>query len=273
VTIAGTDLTSGTLYRTTDGGITWNSTAIPFGEASLYFTDASDGWALVSLGAAMSHEAVAVFRTADGGTTWKQVFTNDPTVTGSSDSLPFVGDKNGIVALDGMHAWVTGAQPSSDFIYIYASLDGGASWSQPAIDMPAGYAGAMTNAFLPRFFGGTNGILPVGMYSNTPGMVFYLSKDGGLTWKPSTPVVLNGNYSIASAVDFYVWDGGPVLSFSHNAGSTWSTVAPNLNLKDNLVSFQFINATTGWAVAGDASNHYSLYKTKDGGTTWLTIIP
>jgi photosystem II stability/assembly factor-like uncharacterized protein len=273
VTIAGADLNSGTLYRSIDGGITWNSTTIPFSGASLYFTDASDGWALVGLGSGMSHEAVAIFRTSDGGITWNQVFINDPTVPGSSDSLPFVGDKNGIVALDGNHAWVTGAQPSSDFIYIYVSQDGGSSWSQPAIDMPAGYAGAMTNAFLPHFFGSTNGILPVGMYSNAPGTVFYLSKDGGLTWTPTTPVVLNGNYSIASAVDFFVWDGGPALSISHDAGSTWSTEAPNINLKDTLMSFQFVNATTGWAVTGDASNHNSLYKTTDGGTTWLTIIP
>ena len=273
VTIAGADLNSGTLYRTIDGGITWISKSIPFGGASLSFTNSSDGWALVGLGAGMSHEAIAIFRTSDGGTEWNQVFINDPTVTGSSDSLPVVGDKNGIVALDGSHAWVTGSQPSSDFIYFYASKDSGATWSLSTIDMPGGYAGAMTNAFLPRFFGSTNGILPVGIYSNTPGMVFYLSKDGGLTWKPSMPVVLNGDYSIASAMDLFVWDGGSALSISHDAGSTWSISAPNINFKDSLLSFQFVNATTGWAVTSDASNHYSLYKSTDGGSTWLAIIP
>ena len=273
VTISGTSLTTGTLYHTTDGGHTWSSTTIPFGEASLQFVDTTDGWAMVGLGAGMSHEAVAVFRTDDSGKTWNQVFIDDPTVSGSSDSLPLVGDKNGIVALDGNRGWVTGAQPSSDFIYVYISKDGGSSWTQQNIAMPSGFAGAMTNAFLPRFFGSSTGVLPVGLYLDTPATVFYLSSDGGLTWKPSTPVALNGKYSIASKVDFFAWDGGPVLSVSHDAGTSWSTVAPNINIKDTLMAFQFVNASTGWAVTGDVSNHYALYKTIDGGATWLPLIP
>ncbi|HEY5158952.1 MAG TPA: YCF48-related protein, partial [Anaerolineales bacterium] len=150
VTISGTSLTTGTLYHTTDGGHTWSSTTIPFGGASLLFVDPTDGWALVGLGAGMSHEAVAVFRTGDSGNTWNQVFIDDPTVSGSSDSLPLVGDKNGIIALDRNRGWVTGEQPSSDFIYVYLSQDGGSSWTQQNIAMPSGYSGAMTNAFLPR---------------------------------------------------------------------------------------------------------------------------
>jgi len=273
VAISGTSPTTGTLYHTTDGGSTWSTSSIPFSGASFQFVDTSDGWALVGLGGAMSHEAVAIFRTNDGGNSWNQVFIDDPTVSGSSDSLPFVGDKNGIVAIDGNQGWVTGAQPSSDFIYVYISQDGGTTWTQQTINMPAGYAGAMTNAFLPRFFSSTNGVLPMGLYSNTPGTVFYVTSDGGLTWTPSTPVVLNGKYSIASRVDFLVWDGGPALFVSHDAGTTWSTGAPNININDTLVSFQFVNATTGWAVTGDASNHYALYKTTDGGTTWSPLIP
>jgi photosystem II stability/assembly factor-like uncharacterized protein len=273
VILSGTSLTTGTLYHTTDGGRIWSSTATPFGEASLQFIDPTDGWALVGLGAGMSHEAVAVFRTSDSGKTWNQVFIDDPTVSGSSDSLPLVGDKNGIVALDGNRGWVTGAQPSSDFIYVYLSQDGGSSWTQQNLAMPSGYAGAMTNAFLPRFFGVSTGILPVGLSLDTPGTVFYLSSDGGLTWKPSTPVAHNGKYSIASKVDFFLWDGGPVLSISHDAGTTWSTVAPNINIMDTLMSFQFIDASTGWALTGDTSNHTALYKTLDGGSTWLPLIP
>ena len=273
VTTSGATTTTGTLHHTIDGGHTWSSIAIPFGGASLQFLDASDGWALVGLGAGMSHEAVAVFRTHDGGTTWNQVFIDDPMVSGSTDTLPLVGDKNGIVALDGNRGWVTGEQPSSDFIYVYISQDGGATWVQQTINMPAGYSGAMTNAFLPRFFNSTNGVLPVGLYFETPGTVFYLSNDGGLTWNPSTPVVLNGSYSIASQVDFFLWDGGPALYVSHDSGSTWSTVKPNININDTLLSFQFVNATTGWAVTSDINNHYSLYKTTDGGATWLSSIP
>ncbi len=270
--IPASDPTTGTLYHTNDGGLTWSSGSSPFGGGSFQFSDAANGWALVGLGAGMSHESVAVFRTTNGGSSWNQVFTNDPNVPGSTDTLPFVGDKNGIVALDQKRAVVTGSQPSSDFIYFYISQDGGATWSQPAFTMPAGYAGAMTNAFLPRFFG-NNGILPVGLYADTPGTVFYLSADGGLTWTPSRPVALNGKYSITFQTDLFVWDGGPSLFVSHDAGSTWSSITPNISIADTLMTFQFVNATTGWAVTGDASNHYSLYKTVDGGKTWSPVKP
>ena len=40
-----------------------------------------------------------------------------------------------------------------------------------------------------------------------------------------------------------------------------------------LVSFQFVDPTTGWAVTSDASSHYTLYKTTDGGATWNVLIP
>jgi photosystem II stability/assembly factor-like uncharacterized protein len=39
------------------------------------------------------------------------------------------------------------------------------------------------------------------------------------------------------------------------------------------MTFQFVNATTGWALTGDASNHHSLYKTSDGGSTWNILVP
>jgi photosystem II stability/assembly factor-like uncharacterized protein len=273
VVTAGADPTTGTLYHTVDGGRTWTSASVPFSGGFLYFTDSLTGWDLIGLGAAMSHEAVAIFRTTDGGSTWTQVFTDDPTASGSTDTLPFVGDKSGLAAASGSTAWVTGAQPSPDFVYVYISQDGGVTWAQQSFTLPAEYAGGMTGAYPPVFFGSENGVLPVGLYSNTSGTVFYRSSDGGLTWSPTIPVASMGRYSIASQSDFFVWDGGSSLYTSQDAGTTWNTITPNINISDTLASFQFINATTGWAVASDASNHYSLYKTMDGGTTWSVLIP
>ena len=96
----GADPTTGTLYHTSDGGATWTSTTVPFGGGSLMFVDPMNGWELIGLSAGMSHQAVAIFRTSDGGATWSRIFIDDPSVAGYSDSLPLVGDKNGIAALD-----------------------------------------------------------------------------------------------------------------------------------------------------------------------------
>ena len=273
IVLSGADLTSGTLYRTTDGGVNWNSHPVPFSSGSMQFLDPSNGWILVGLGAGMSHMAVAVFRTSDGGNTWSQVFTDDPNATGTSDTLPFVGDKNGLTALDANHAWVTGAEPVSDFIYIYATQDGGQTWSAQNPSLPAGFAGAMTNAFPPRFFSATEGAMRVGLYADTSATVLYLSHDGGQTWTASQPVAIGGQVSLVSQMDFFVWDGGSTLYASHNGGTSWTTITTNVNLKDILLSFKFVDTSTGWAISADASSHYTLYKTTDGGATWNVLVP
>ncbi|MGA2502780.1 MAG: YCF48-related protein [Anaerolineales bacterium] len=273
VAIPGTDPTNGILFHTANGGLTWTTTPVPFGGGSIKFVDPWNGWEMARLSAGMSHEAVAIFRTSDGGTTWSQVLINDPTASGSSDSLPLTGDKNGITALDSNHGWVTGAQPSSDFIYIYNTQDGGTTWSHQNLSLPADYSGAMTSAALPVFFGPNQAVLPVLLFANNNGSDFYVSQDSGQTWKVTTPVAQGGFLAVASTNDFFVWDGSTPLNVSHDSGASWSTVSPNIDIKDNMVSLQFVNATTGWALTSNANSHHSLYKTADGGKTWVSIIP
>jgi photosystem II stability/assembly factor-like uncharacterized protein len=269
----GADPSTGTLFHTSDGGSTWSSVAVPFGGGSLMFVDPLHGWELVGLSAGMSHEAVSIYQTSDAGATWSRVFTNDPNTAGTNNSLPLVGDKNGITALDSRRAWVTGAQPSDNFIYIYITLDGGTTWSHQELSLPAGYTGAMTGPSLPVFFDANEAVLPVLMFANTNGTDFYLSHDGGLTWSASTALGQGGFVSVASPTDFFVWDGGKKLSFTQDAGANWATVKPNVNIQDNLDFIQFIDAVNGWAVTADANGHCMLYRTSDGGATWTVLVP
>jgi photosystem II stability/assembly factor-like uncharacterized protein len=111
------------------------------------------------------------------------------------------------------------------------------------------------------------------LFANNNGTDFYVSHDAGQTWSQTTPVGQGGFLSVASASDFFVWDGSAPLNVSHDAGASWSTVTPNVNIKDNMVSMQFINASTGWALTSDANSHRMLYKTVDGGATWTVLIP
>jgi len=273
VLLPGPDYSPGTLYHTTDGGADWTASSFPYGGALLQFRDPADGTALIPLGAGAGSEAVAVEGTADAGATWTQVFINDPTVTGSSASLPLGGQKSGLTFLDASRGWVAGAEPMDDFIYLFATRDGGHTWAHQELGMPSGISGVQAAAEAVQFFGDRDGVLPVSLFSDSPAMVFYLSHDGGNTWTPTTPVSTSGHYAIASASDFFVWDGGPSLQVSHDSGASWSSVSPNISVKEGLVSFQFVNAATGWALITGAGGAYSLYKTADGGTTWIALIP
>ncbi len=51
VLVPNADFFTGTLYHTSDGGLTWTSVEVPFGGAKIQFLDASDGLALADRGA------------------------------------------------------------------------------------------------------------------------------------------------------------------------------------------------------------------------------
>ena len=267
------DYTNGTLYHTADGGMTWTSSSVPFSGGSLQFLDAQSGWMLAALGAGAGSEAVAVFQSTDSGATWSRVYINDPNVAGSSDSLPLSGQKSGMTFLDATHGWVTGSVPKDGYVYLFSTQDGGHSWAHQDASLPAGFETAMTSADAPRFFTSTDGIFHLGMYAALSATVFYLTQDGGATWTPTFPVNMLGRYAIANLQDVWVWDGGPVMLVSHDSGTTWNLVNTNINVTDMLMQLDFVTATTGWALTGDASSHYSLYKTTDGGATWMVLIP
>lgn len=265
--------TSGTIFRSIDGGINWTSNVVPFSSGSLQFIDTRNGWILVPLGAAAGSQAVALYQTSDGGVSWTQVYTNDPNVSGSSESLPLAGQKSGVTFLDPAHGWVTGSEPMDGFFYLYTTVDYGHTWMHQEVNLPVGFETAQAVVEAPRFFSITEGLMAVRLNLGTSATVFYITHDSGLTWKPTFQINVVGHTSIASLTDVFVWDGSSMLYVSHDSGLTWSEVNTNVNVPDTLIQFQFIDALTGWMLTENDSNHHTLYKTVDGGAIWTVIIP
>ena len=68
----GPGTTNPPLYRTTDGGQTWQQLGADPGACQPQFVDAIHGWC-VNIGAAAGSETVELYRTASGGQSWTLV--------------------------------------------------------------------------------------------------------------------------------------------------------------------------------------------------------
>jgi photosystem II stability/assembly factor-like uncharacterized protein len=267
---------AGVLFHTTDGGVTWTSNAVPFGFASLQFLDASNGFALVALGAGAGSEAVALFKTNDGGLNWARVFVNDPNDAAANNSLPLGGQKSGFTFRDASNGWVGGSTPVDGYIYLYRTRDGGSTWSEINLALPAGYESAQTGNDGPRFFSATQGILVVTfVMPSAAGLqaVVYRTSDGGETWTPGQVIAAGRVHDFASFSDGFAWGNGSQLLVTRDAGQTWGAVTSNEDFSASLVSFQFASPLVGWVLTTTETLDPSLYKTTDGGATWTLLIP
>jgi photosystem II stability/assembly factor-like uncharacterized protein len=117
------NFTSGTLYQTTDGGITWDQESIPVGDASLQFITTSGGWAIGGPGGGQ------LYRTVDGGETWTSVSLAAPPPYISevtSYSPPWFSDsKNGVLPATFEAEEQTG-------VGFFTTQDAGATWTLAA---------------------------------------------------------------------------------------------------------------------------------------------
>lgn len=188
------DSNEGTLYRTADGGRTWQrvaDTALP-SNRGVTFTDPDNGWVLSKEG---------LWQTTDGGTTWQLAFETPPEQTLAG--LPqFVTEQVGYLSV---RALKTGQ------VAIYATGDGGRTWEKR--HSLAGYG---TPVFLNADMGWT--------WEYESGTL-YLTHDGGRTW---TARKYDHNKVGVESVQFVAPEKGFVanrqLYTTADGGRTWTPV-------------------------------------------------
>lgn len=266
---------SGILYRTDDGGITWKSFKVPFSRGDIKFLDANNGWVLADLGVGAGSNAVAVYQTTNGGATWDQTFINDPNDSNASDSLPLGGIKSGLVALNMKTAYITGVIYAPGTVYLYRTDDGGHIWSQVAVSVNEGMQNfeVSIDRDQMKFVSATDGFIALRMSGDTTQTAVYVTQDGGKTWAaPSTPLDGAGASVFLSPQEAVLYNGKQ-FTVTHDAARSWVTVSPNVAFGDSFADMDFVNTSTGWVLTLDANDHRALYRTSDGGATWLAVLP
>ena len=223
------------IYRSTDGGATWDSSGIgaPAGQTSLSGIAVAPNGDIWLAGATPDD----IYRSTDDGATWDssgigvpagQGFVSGISVAPNGDIwLSGHGindiyrstdggatwDSSGIGAPAGQtivqgiavapngDIWLTGAQPDD----IYRSTDGGATWDSTGIGVPAG------QDFVSGISVAPNG--DIWLAGATPGDI-YLSTDDGATWD-SSGIGAPAGQDFVSGIAF---DPRSIPSFSDDTG-------------------------------------------------------
>lgn len=237
------------VYRSADGGRTWEPVEVPGTDATfkaLSFPDARHGWAVGGHG--------LVVRTADGGATWEPVEV--PTtfdlhaVHFASERVGFVG--GGDKAKDPATDEVTGS------LELLCTRDGGASWRRCHREPEPG-----------SFFQIVSASESVAL-AVLDGNRLVRTEDAGETWA-RVPFPARYVSSVAFAPDGAGWAVGPqgVFQTSADAGKTWRQAAalPEGVAARDWEAVGFNKAGKGLAVGKGGA----LALTNDGGKSWQLL--
>jgi photosystem II stability/assembly factor-like uncharacterized protein len=293
------------IFRTFDGGETWRDLTPPvlpsnLGDNSLAaegaFVSPMQAWVVYfPRQAALPDSKVVVWSTENGGQTW------DASQALDLSGIPaefFIAGSLGF--LDRQHGWLLvhlGAGMSHDYVAIFSTADGGATWQRVADPqsisslMGCGKTGlSFTDAQNAWLAGDCPGLMS--------GLFFYHSQDGGKNWNqvmlpaPSGTQsdlfsraengcgILGIPYSSADALVVYLRcqmyeDSNPRswLVSSRDGGMTWSS----RGLPAPFGHLYFLDERNAWLLGTLAQDNPAggaeLFRSTDGGGNWVSVLP
>jgi photosystem II stability/assembly factor-like uncharacterized protein/S-formylglutathione hydrolase FrmB len=230
------------IYKTTDGGRSWNIQFTNRDPKAFY-----DGFAFwnATNGIAFSDPVdgrFLVIRTADGGATWSEIPRQNMPLAVAGEA-GFAASGTSIVVQGQDLAWIaTGGAAAR----VFRSTDRGLTWSASGTPMISGSPSSGI------FSISSSGLAVGGDYQKEtePGANFAISADQGQTWKLGPPLPgYRSAVAVASSRDEAVWVAvGPSgTDYLRPAGSAWIRIG---TVGYDTVSF-LPGLATGWA-AGQA---------------------
>ncbi len=257
----------GGVWRTTDGGATWDDVR-PTGSEGLLFRDVEAENAKQATVLAIGEgEASRTYRTENGGEDWELTFVNDEPRAFYNCMDFFAGGRVGLAVSD----------PVDGRFRIIRTTDGGDSWAVlPDAGMPAAVDGEY------NFAASGTCLVTVGrvayMASGGAASRVFRSDDQGLTWTvteapiPATDAggvfslsFKNPRQGVAVGGDFLAPDNGVDASGSTRDGRSWSG-GGDLGGYRSGADHVYGERRTVVAVGPSGSD-----VTRDGGRTWTTF--
>jgi photosystem II stability/assembly factor-like uncharacterized protein len=283
------------LWGTQDGGKIWKKVPLPSINdikclfIAVQFIAVDEGWTLCGAEPATAMQEKTLFHTIDGGKHWIQILVNgknELTWSGHVQSLNFINSQEGWIGLnragilhtiDGGKTWrvflmlgdFTGETPlmvtkTKGYALWQNQLlktdNAGKSWTQI-------YPAEQPNNHI-QFYKNKEG---VGASSFLSPKALFRTADAGATWTTfGTSTNLSGSEIISSSfinttIGWILLDNQ--LYQTVNTGQTWNKKSLPLGDSHGFSEIDFINEITGYI-----SNGYGhLYRTDDGGDSWLLI--
>jgi hypothetical protein len=289
------------LVATSDGGVTWKemtpagmTAEAGFADSLILFTflDANRIWAtLSSWSPSPTLTSLVTWQTVDGGNTWS---SSDPLAVTDLAVEFFMPDYFGFS--DQNNGWLlvhNGAGMNHDYVTIFTSANGGASWKRVVDPYQDNLMMSCSKTGL-TFFDAARGWITIDCHGVKNGLDFYTSLDGGNTWQevslpsPGIEVGYFENMDNACGLDGIVYAADPLLTVSvtcmhygisdpdrwlystTNKGASWVWNAAPGGYGEAF----FLTPSQGWFLGHlkqQESSANTLYATSDGGISWTPV--